>query len=66
MATKVVTELINALNFDYENVAVNYYRLYRYAMEQIYQSNFKDAALVLREMREMWQSIIMKKNTQLE
>lgn len=64
MAANAVIELMNALNFDYENVAMSYYRLYRYALDQIHRNNFKDATLVLREMREMWQSVVMKKHTQ--
>lgn len=53
-ANRVLTELISALNFDYREIALGFFRLYRYCQDQLYQGNSKMALMILQELRDAW------------
>jgi flagellin-specific chaperone FliS len=54
LAIKVITELIIGLNFEYEEIAVGLYRLYRYCKDCICQDKMDEAIVVLEELRATW------------
>jgi len=62
-AALVVTELIGALNFDYSQVALSYFRLYRFVQEQIHREKFDDAFIILEGMKEIWEESVMGLNS---
>jgi flagellar protein FliS len=53
-ANAVITELIASLNFDYQDVSVGLFRLYRYCQECIYQGNTKPALRIFEDLRYAW------------
>lgn len=52
-ACRVLTQLIEALDFQYD-VAVGLFRLYRYCMDEVKQGNHEVPAKILRELRDTW------------
>jgi flagellin-specific chaperone FliS len=56
-ATKTVSILRDALNFDYANAAVGLFRLYQWTLDCIRQGDYNSAAQTLRELREAWFTI---------
>lgn len=54
LANRAVNELIAALNFEYQDVALSLYRLYQYAKHCLRKGNHDDAAEVLEELRAAW------------
>lgn len=55
-ASKVLVELIAALNFDYKDAAVNFFDLYRYALDRVHIGKFEEAAAVFAGLRDAWQA----------
>jgi flagellin-specific chaperone FliS len=55
-ATKAISVLRDALNFDYPEVSVGLFRLYQWCLECLYQNDYNSAASTLRELRESWAS----------
>lgn len=53
-ALQAVQELINALNFDYKDVAATFYSIYRYILDQIREKNFQGAKESLTEIKSAW------------
>ncbi|MBI4246629.1 MAG: flagellar protein FliS [Candidatus Rokubacteria bacterium] len=53
--TAAIVELIAALNFDYEEIATGFYRLYEYALREVRQGHFEEARKVLDGLRAAWQ-----------
>ncbi len=53
-ANRVLTELISALNFDYQEVALGFFRLYRYCQEHLIQGNTQEPLQILQQLRETW------------
>ncbi|RKY56491.1 MAG: hypothetical protein DRP89_01245 [Candidatus Neomarinimicrobiota bacterium] len=54
-ASQAVQELINSLNFDSDkNIAVKFFQLYHYILDQINSENFNRARELLNELRETW------------
>ncbi|NMC11368.1 MAG: flagellar protein FliS [Chloroflexi bacterium] len=56
-ATKAVSVLKDALNFDYANVAVGLFRLYQWCLDCIRQGDYNSALQTLRELREAWETV---------
>lgn len=52
--SRVLIELMGALNFDYEETATRLYRLYEYCQRQIFQKNFDEALYIIKELRDAW------------
>ncbi|MCL4559618.1 MAG: flagellar protein FliS [Chloroflexi bacterium] len=53
-ATRAITVLRDALNFDYPEVSVGLFRIYQWCLDCIRQENFGDARETLRELRDAW------------
>jgi len=53
-ASKGLVELIAALNFDYQEVALGLFRLYQYCMEKVKQKEFDEAIYLLQGLRDAW------------
>lgn len=62
-AAKVFVELISALDFDYKDVALEYFDLYRYALDQVHSGKFQNAIMVLEGLREVWETAVMGRDT---
>lgn len=53
-ANLVLTELIGALNFEYNEVALGFFRLYRYCQEKLYKQETHEPLRLLEELRRTW------------
>lgn len=53
-ATKAIQELINALNFDYQEFATGLFQLYRYSLNKIQKGEFDQAQEILSELKGTW------------
>ncbi|MEA4910323.1 MAG: flagellar protein FliS [Chloroflexi bacterium] len=53
-ATKAISVLRDALNFDYPEVAVGLFRLYQWSLDCIRQGDYAAALSTLRELRDAW------------
>lgn len=54
LAQKAVTELIAALNFDDNDIALNLFQLYDYCKRCIRSGNVDEATHILEELRSAW------------
>lgn len=54
LANRAINELIAALNFEYQEIALSLYRLYQYAKHCLRQGKHNDATEVLEELRSAW------------
>ena len=52
--TRVLAELIEALDFEHGEIALGLFRLYRYCMEEIKMGEYGVPTRILRELREAW------------
>ena len=59
-AAKVLVELIAALNFDYKEIATDFFDLYRYALDEVNKGGFENALRVFEELNDVWKSAVMK------
>jgi len=59
-ARRAVTELIAALNFDYEEIAVPLFRLYEYCLSAIDSGSYHEAAKILRQLKEAWETALRR------
>jgi flagellin-specific chaperone FliS len=55
---KVLVELINALNFDYADLAASFYNLYQFALNQVEADNFDEALEIFQGLRSAWEQLI--------
>lgn len=62
-ARRAITELIAALNFDYEEIAIPLFRLYEYCLSAVGSGLFHEASKVLRQLKEAWE-IALKESSQ--
>ena len=53
--SRVLIELMGALNFEYEDTATRLYRLYEYCQRLIFQKKFDEALFIIKELRDAWQ-----------
>lgn len=53
-ATKAISALRDALDFDYATVSVGLFRLYQYCLDCLRQGDFQAAQNTLTELREAW------------
>ena len=53
-ATKSITVLRDALNFDYPEVSTGLFRLYQWCLDCIRQGDYTSAMNSLKELREAW------------
>lgn len=52
--SKVLIELMGALNFDIEETSTRLYRLYEYCQRCIFQKKFDEALHIIQELRDTW------------
>ncbi len=52
--SRVLIELMGALNFDYEETAVRLYRLYEYCQRCIFQRKYEEALKIIQGLRDAW------------
>ncbi|GAB4339069.1 MAG: flagellar export chaperone FliS [Calditrichia bacterium] len=53
-ANRVIAELISSLNFDYKDVSLGLFKLYRFCQDNLYQGNKKVALDILQDLRDTW------------
>ena len=53
-ANLVITELIASLNFEYKDVALGLFKLYRYCQDQFYKGYSREAIKILEDLRQTW------------
>jgi flagellar secretion chaperone FliS len=49
-----LTQLIASLNFDYKEIALGFFRLYRYCQDRARKNDFDEIAKVIAELRSTW------------
>jgi flagellin-specific chaperone FliS len=52
--SRVLIELMGALNFEYEETATRLYRLYEYCQRAIFQKKYDEALSIIQELRDTW------------
>jgi len=52
--SRVLIELMGALNFEYEETSTRLYRLYEYCQRCIFQKKYDEALHIIQELRETW------------
>lgn len=57
-ASAGIAVLIDALDFDQREIPLGLFRLYRYAMDKIWEGEFDDALSVMRSLREAWAAAV--------
>ncbi len=52
--SRVLIELMGALNFEYEETASRLYRLYEYCQRCVFQKKYDEALHIISELRDSW------------
>lgn len=52
--SKVLIELMGALNFEYEETSTRLYRLYEYCQRCVFQRKLDEAVHIIQELRNAW------------
>ena len=60
-ASRGLVELISALNFDHQEVALGLFRLYQYCLDNIKKSNYGEAISIIEELKASWVATLDKK-----
>ena len=61
-ASRGLVELMSALNFDHQEIALGLFRLYQFCQDKIKQGEFEDAIPILEGLRNSWvQSLKVEK-----
>ncbi|GAB4380783.1 MAG: hypothetical protein Kow0042_31110 [Calditrichia bacterium] len=53
-ANQAIVELIAALNFDYQEVALGFFRLYRFCQNCLYEGKTDTALAIFEDLRTAW------------
>ncbi len=61
LAARVLTELISALNFEHHEMALRFFSLYRFALDQVHQNRFEVPLTILKGLRETWETSVLKR-----
>jgi flagellar secretion chaperone FliS len=56
-ATKAISILRDALNFDYPEAATGLFKLYQWCLDNIRKGDFSNALQTLKELREAWAEV---------
>jgi len=59
-AGRVLTELIAALDFDHDVMAIAFFEIYRYALDQVQHNHFQMAGEIFGQLAEVWKTHILK------
>ncbi len=65
-AVKAISVLRDALDFDYQEVAVGLFRVYQYCLDCIRKGDYAQAACNLKELREAWVVTEKRLNNQVQ
>lgn len=57
-ARRGLVELIGALNFDYQEIALGLFRLYDYCLTALGRGRFDEAAGIIRELKGAWEQAL--------
>lgn len=52
--SRVLIELMGALNFEYEETATRLYRLYEYCQRLVFQKRYDEASEIIKDLRGSW------------
>ena len=52
--SKVLIELMGALNFEYEETSTRLYRLYEYCQRLVFGKKYDEALAIIQELRQAW------------
>jgi flagellin-specific chaperone FliS len=63
-AVKAISVLRDALNFDYQEIAVGLFRIYQYCLDCLRKGDYPQAMGYLKELREAWISSEKRLNNQ--
>ena len=55
---KVVNALINALNFEYNEIATSFFNLYKSILKMLEDDQFDQVQDLLRDLRATWEKIV--------
>ncbi|MFQ5649943.1 MAG: flagellar export chaperone FliS [bacterium] len=58
-AARVLVELIAALNFDHKEIALTFFQLYRFALDQVHSQKFENALMIFEGLRDVWESAVL-------
>ena len=58
LATRVLSELVNGLNFDAGEIAGRLLVLYDYMLRQVREGQFAEAEMILSELHETWEQAL--------
>lgn len=53
-ASRVLSELIDSLDFQHQQIALGLFRLYRYCLEEIKRGEHEVPTRIMRELRDTW------------
>lgn len=53
-ATRAISVLRDALNFEYQDVALGLFRIYQWCLDSIRQGDYNSAITALNELRDAW------------
>lgn len=53
-ATRAISVLRDALNFDYQDIALGLFRVYQWSLDCIRQGDYQSAISALSELRDAW------------
>jgi flagellar protein FliS len=52
--SRVLAELIDSLDFSYEDVATGFFRLYEYCLTLAHERQFETVSGIIKELRDAW------------
>lgn len=55
---KIINGLIDALDFDYKEIATSFHNLYQYALNLLETRQFDEIRNLLSELRDTWKQVI--------
>ena len=61
-ARRGLVELIGALNFDYQEMALGLFRLYDYCLTALGRGRFDEAAGIVRELKGAWEQALRSRS----
>lgn len=60
---QIISQLMKALNFEYEEIARSFYDLYQYALQMVQNGNFEQALTMLNELRDVWEKSVIARES---
>jgi len=65
-AVKAISVLRDALDFDYQEIAVGLFRVYQYCLDCLRKGDYAQAASNLKELRDAWITSEKRMNSQMQ